>query len=219
MAVHSVTHDKSLPSSLIIACYLHDLGMAVDPGPKHGHLSAELCREFLAQNNLDEKEFPGLLEAIINHDNKEYRGKFTGNDLLTLLCISDDLDALSYAGIYRYTEIYSVRGIGMERIGSAIRDNALGRYRHFAETFPNDEKITARHRKRYEVLDNFFAEYEKELPAYSSGKLTGYCGVVEILMKTVSEKSDLEKTVREYTNNADPVVKWYFTELIKELLN
>jgi hypothetical protein len=208
-----------VPSSLIIACDIHDLGMTVDPGPKHGHLSAELCREFLAQNNLDEKEFPRLLEAIINHDNKEYRGKAAGNDLLTLLCISDDLDAFGCAGIYRYTEIYSVRGIGMERIGRAIRDNASGRYRHFAETFSFDEKITEKHRKKYEVLDNFFSEYEKQLPFYSPGMLTGHCGVVEILMITVSEKADLEKTVREYANNADPVIRWYFTELIKELYN
>src|SRR5665647_1729436 len=32
-----------LPSETIIACYLHDIGMAVDHGPIHGKHSRDLC--------------------------------------------------------------------------------------------------------------------------------------------------------------------------------
>ena len=39
------------------------------------------------------------------------------NDLLTILSVSDDLDAFGYIGIYRYTEIYLTRGIDPEKIG------------------------------------------------------------------------------------------------------
>ena len=68
--------------------------MSVDQGIKHGHHSKELCIEFLRKNNLDEDRYKNLLSAIENHDNKEYKIIMASYDLLTILSVADDLDAL-----------------------------------------------------------------------------------------------------------------------------
>ena len=63
---------SQLPSKLIIACYLHDIGMSVDPGIRHGHHSRDLCIQFLTNNHFPENEYQDVLEAIENHDKKNY---------------------------------------------------------------------------------------------------------------------------------------------------
>ena len=44
-----------LESKLIIACYLHDIGMAINTGENHGRYSMDLCIRFLSNNHLPEK--------------------------------------------------------------------------------------------------------------------------------------------------------------------
>src|SRR5450759_281280 len=56
---------------LIIASYLHDIGMSVESGIRHGKHSKDLCIQFLTKNNLPLNDFQDVLEAIENHDNKE----------------------------------------------------------------------------------------------------------------------------------------------------
>ena len=99
--------------------------MSVDSGVKHGKHSRQLCSRFLSENNLSENDFPDVLEAIENHDNKDYSETSIRNELLNILSISDDLDAFGISGIYRYSEIYLTRGITYENLGSTIiRENA-----------------------------------------------------------------------------------------------
>ena len=119
---------SQLSSELIIACYLHDIGMSVDPGPKHGKHSRTLCLQFLVINNLPENDYHHVLEAIEYHDNKDYSGNESVNELLTILSVADDLDAFGCTGIFRYSEIYLTREIGFDNIGYMIRENARKRY-------------------------------------------------------------------------------------------
>ena len=98
--------------------------MSVEPGPRHGKHSRELCLQFLDKNNLPEKDYQDVLDTIENHDRKEYTSKTGKNDLLTVLSVADDLDAFGFAGIYRYSEIYLTRGITPSQIGYLILENA-----------------------------------------------------------------------------------------------
>ncbi len=67
--VNSVKAETSLrPSKLIIACYLHDIGMSVEPGPRHGIQSRELCLQFLKKYNLHVNDYEDVLDTIENHD-------------------------------------------------------------------------------------------------------------------------------------------------------
>jgi HD superfamily phosphodiesterase len=132
--VRNKKHLSVLTSELIIACYLHDIGMSVDAGTKHGKYSKDLAARFLALSNLRVNDHLELLEAIENHDNKEYISKESRNDLLTVLSVSDDLDAFGFIGVYRYTEIYLTRGTEPVNIGHQVKVNARKRFENFEKT-------------------------------------------------------------------------------------
>ncbi|MGD0341861.1 MAG: HD domain-containing protein, partial [Bacteroidales bacterium] len=147
---------------LIIACYLHDIGMSVDTGERHGRHSRKLCEQFLAENDLNPSDYTDVLDAIENHDNKDYTDSPVNDRLLMLLSVADDLDAFGYIGIYRYIEIYLARGIQPDKIGSIIRDNAARRFRNFESIFGRFPELISKHRIKFLVLDNFFKEFNSE---------------------------------------------------------
>ncbi len=149
--------DKLFIEKLIIACFLHDIGMSTDPGINHGFHSKKLTERFLSENNLRISDFQDVLEAIENHDNKDYDNSGAKTDLQTLLSVADDLDAFGYIGIYRYLEIYLERGVSQHLIGQVIRDNALKRFKNFELTFGKYPDLLEKHKNRYMILDNFFA--------------------------------------------------------------
>ena len=164
--------EETSADKLIIASYLHDIGMSTDPGFRHGSLSSELCRSFLSENDLDAVRFRDLLEAIEFHDEKEYKHKLSeSNPVLRILSASDDLDAFGYTGIYRYLEIYLTRGISRQEIGFRIRENASGRFGQFVSQFGHFPDMIEKHRKRYLILDDFMAEYNSNIHNRSTVQL------------------------------------------------
>jgi HD superfamily phosphodiesterase len=153
-----------LPLELMIACYLHDVGMSIDPEVRHGIHSRDLCKCFLFRNNLSESDFSDVLDAVEHHDDKNYQTQgFNNNEILKILAVADDLDAFGYIGIYRYLEIYIARGIRPEVIGPEIRKNALKRFQNFELNFGDFQELIERQRKRFLILDDFFAGYDNEV--------------------------------------------------------
>lgn len=201
-----------LPFTLIIACYMHDLGMAIDHGPRHGRQSMELCSNFMHENHLDEDDFPGLKHAIREHDNKSYTYSATV-DALTLLSIADDLDAFGFTGIYRYTEIYALRGISPRDLGKNVRENALNRFEHFRKLFEKSGGFFDEQKKKYLILDNFFMQYDRDL---DSNEYDGsYSEVVNLLSGIVIKKNDIhDLTIANHSDN--PVADWFFRGLSSE---
>jgi HD superfamily phosphodiesterase len=115
---------------LIICCFFHDTGLLIDPGEFHGKESRLLAENFVS---LRKKEVnfnvTELLEAIEKHDDKNYKESISEhNFLLEILSLSDDIDAFGIIGLYRYIEIYLVRGIDAEKIPELILSNAKKRY-------------------------------------------------------------------------------------------
>lgn len=149
--------------NLIIACYLHDLGMSVDIGERHGAFSSKLCREFISVSGFSESEFSEAISAIENHDMKDYTLNEHAGNLGTFLNVADDLDAFGHIGIYRYLDIYISRGIHPDKIGHEIRRNANNRFRNFEMLFEGYKELLENHKKRFLVLDNFFADYNSEI--------------------------------------------------------
>ena len=209
-----------LTTELIIASYLHDIGMSVDPGIKHGKYSKDLCARFLAMNNLPVNDYFNVMEAIENHDNKEYIINATRNDLLTVLSVSDDLDAFGFIGVYRYTEIYLIRGTELVNIGHLIKVNAGKRFENFEKTVGKEKKLIEKHKQRYLIHDNFFTKYNEQLPSYQFGTLnpSGYCGVIELFRNMINNKIELKELINSEKNNNDPIINWFFSELAFELL-
>ena len=207
-------------ANLIIACYLHDIGMSVNPGPKHGKLSRKCCTRFLNKYNLPEDEFNDALEAIENHDNKDYSTHGIKNTLMTILSVSDDLDAFGLTGVFRYTEIYLTRGIEPEKIGSLIRENAENRFLNFLKSFGSYNEIVEKHTSRFNILDEFFSKYNAQLPSYQFGLShpSGYCGVIELFDHMLKRRIELREIYLESDKYlVDPTIRWFFTELKKEI--
>lgn len=215
----NIISDSSFVFKLIITCYLHDIGMSVDRGIRHGHHSKGLCVRFLHNNSLDKANYQDVLSAIENHDNKEYKTLATKNNLLKILSIADDLDAFGYIGIYRYSEIYLARGIKPGEIGHLIRENAAKRFENFVNILGFADEYVRNHKKRYEILDNFFIEYNNQAVTYKFGGVnpTGYCGVIEIFIKILRNKITIEDILwntENYLN--DPVIHYFLEGLVHE---
>jgi HD superfamily phosphodiesterase len=221
LPLRSTTKDSRLASELIIACYMHDIGMSVDPGIKHGRYSRELCCQFLSKNHLPPSEWEAVLEAIENHDNKDYAGVNSMNDVLQVLSVADDLDAFGCIGIFRYSEIYLTRITNPYKIGYLIRENAGKRFENFVKTFGYNIELVQKHKKRYNILDDFFCKYNDQLPDYHFGSKnpSGYCGVIEIVLIMIDNGLQLKDFFTEqekYTK--EPGILLYFSELASELL-
>ncbi len=212
----SFTH---LLPKLIIASYLHDIGMSVETGIRHGKYSRDLCLQFLIRNNLLLNEFQDVLDAVENHDNKEYAGDSDVNDLLRILSVADDLDAFGFTGIYRYSEIYLMRGIEMTDLGILVKKNAAGRFANFVKEFGFEDDYILKHKKRYEILVKFFEEYNNQVKGYCFGGSTpsGYCGVIEMFTDILNNKIELSDISRDPDlYSTDQVICRYFKELGSE---
>jgi HD superfamily phosphodiesterase len=217
---HQFLTGHNIIYKLIIACYLHDIGMSVDKGIKHGIHSRNLCNLFLTENSIPVIDYQDLLEAVENHDNKNYTTSENKSDLLTILSVADDLDAFGFIGIYRYSEIYLTRGTNLNEIGILIKENASKRFNNFERIFGFDEEIVQKHKKRYEILNNFFSEYNNQAETYKFGgtQPSGYCGVIEIFKAISQEKAsfnDILVSANNFMN--DSVINCYLEGLLHEI--
>jgi hypothetical protein len=149
----------SLYEELFLACFFHDLGILMERSEKHGSISRELCTEFL-KNCRTRLEFKtdDLLEAIGFHDDKEYKVQRSDNQVYLLLTLADDMDAFGAIGVYRYIEIYRLRGINCDIIPQRIRENAAGRYKNLKLQFDRLSVATELCRARFEALDKLLQE-------------------------------------------------------------
>jgi len=168
--------DKEFLEEMIIAVFFHDTGMSLNRDLDHGKESRRLCEEWMAKNQIPRNEsMEKMLNAIEHHDNKAYvfPGSFTsGNrvNLLSVLNVCDDLDAFSYCGIYRYSEIYLLRGVPVEELGQQVISNASRRFGNFMSACIQLPGMIRIHAPRYDVLENFFRQYNAQLRKDPTGR-------------------------------------------------
>ncbi len=209
-----------LPSRLIISSYMHDIGMSVEVGIRHGIHSRNLCTEFLNVHQLSKADYNDVLDVIENHDNKDYTEDPDVNDLLKILSVADDLDAFGFTGIYRYSEIYLTRCVDKNEFGHLIINNAGKRFDNFNNIFGSFDELLGREIKRYDILFRFFNAYNRQVPDYcfGNGKPKGYCGVIEIVTDVMNNKISLKDICSDpEIFPDDPVIQWFFHGLSKEL--
>jgi hypothetical protein len=210
------------PSRLIIACYLHDVGMSLEPGPRHGRHSRELCTRFLDEYKLNLDEYEDVLHAIENHDIKDYQSESLRNDLMTVLTVADDLDAFGFTGIYRYSEICLTRGLTPVQTGPLIIDNAGRRYENLEKLYGPDNNFVRNNRKRYEILINFFTQFNKQARLYNfeTDYPSGYCGVIQLFRSLIQHQYSLEEFFSDTeTFNEDPIISWFIREFKSEQIS
>lgn len=214
--------DKDFVKKLLIASFLHDSGMVVDTGPRHGIHSRSFCEKYLSEIGDRTDVNIDLLEAIEHHDNKEYNTKSARSSLEEVLNIADDMDAFGYIGIYRYLEIYLERKITYKSVGEEIRNNAAGRYRNIELTLKSDPRLIGIHQIRYMILDSFFSQYNTEVQSYSfgTGNPSGYCGVAELIGESVRTKGIFkELLLKSSESKYGNTINQFFNFLGKEITN
>jgi HD superfamily phosphodiesterase len=216
--IHDFEPEEVFSDKLLIAAFLHDTGMSVDRGIRHGSESRKICERFLMERDLSILEFSDVLDAVENHDNKEYAAINHPRDLLTILSVADDLDAFGFTGIYRYLEIYIAREKPLVEIGHLITGNCESRFQNFLSTYGSCTDLVEKHSKRYETTDSFFSHYNQQVPFYrfDGQKTTGYCGVAEIIGRNINSDPPDKRFINSLLNYPDPVIQWFFTELYNE---
>lgn len=186
MEAHGTKIPQSLPLELMISTFFHDTGLTRTRGEKHGLESRKLCEEFFhdagrsgstgsiikssnesGQNNVD-SIYPGdesmekILHAIEHHDDKSLKTKapvFSSSsipDLLSLLSTSDDLDAFGNMGIYRFAEIYLLRGIASDQLPARVIENVRDRFENIRRSFGKMEDFIRFHESRYLRVRDFY---------------------------------------------------------------
>ncbi len=147
---------------LLLACFFHDTGMSIDPGPRHGQFSSKLCSDFLQRTGLTFSGADILLSIVAEHDQKdnteETGGENMKSHLLALLHMADDLDAFGATGVYRYTEIYLIRGIASEKIPGLILPNLKNRFDRIQKMLPVNSRFFQTQYKRFLYTLQFFSD-------------------------------------------------------------
>jgi hypothetical protein len=178
--------DPESVEKMMIATFFHDIGMSITRDLQHGSESRRLCEEWMDQQLLPRNERSlKMLEAIEHHDDKSYviSGGLTLGDqinLLSVLNVCDDLDAFSYCGIYRYSEIYLLRNVSIDELGQQVISNASRRFGNFMANCMQLPGMIKTHAPRYDILENFFRQYNAQLRKDPTGRSINH-GPVQIV--------------------------------------
>ena len=221
----AITFTRSDLTKIIIAAFLHDTGMSVTIDKTHGKESGKICKQFIEEyepediDNLQE-----LLDVIENHDDKEYQNKFAKiknpKHLFKILSVCDDLDAFGLTGVYRYIEIYLLRGISVNDIATMVLKNLTNRVNYFTQSFGNLKNFHEKHMKRFDLTWSFFTDLKNQIinKKNTEGK-SGPPGVINLINHhVISEKrTPVEASKFIIRNTTDDYVKNYFKGLYTEL--
>jgi HD superfamily phosphodiesterase len=178
--------DPSLVEGVIIAAFFHDLGMAASTREDHGRLGTELCRSWFSDSGRENPlRFGEILKAIELHDRKEEQiyAPFNREDppeILGILSVADDLEAMGTIGIYRYAEIYLERGLYLEELGDRILENAKKRFNNLSSGCRLCNRLVNSYRDQYDELCYFFEQYNRQLAGASKPERvsSGQLGVI-----------------------------------------
>ncbi|MBN2272843.1 MAG: HD domain-containing protein [Bacteroidales bacterium] len=220
---YSFTEQKL--KQLVIAAFFHDTGLTRTLDASHGKESRKICHDYLAKMpQFSSEDYKEILDAVEKHDDKSYRSlpaneQRQPDNLLTILTVSDDLDAYGAIGVYRYLEIYVLRAIPLWLIPSKIIENISKRYNYLVQNYSELEDFIKVQQKRYQYTVRFFSEMEKQYNSMKDITInTGPAGTVNLLIQqTLTEK--IHYTALEPVNknlSLDQFSINYFKQLQKE---
>ena len=212
---------------VIIAIFFHDIGMIKTIEKAHGTIGKEMCKDFFNTNNSKKIDgFKEVLEAIQKHDDKEYKfimcqKGISQKSVLSVLCVSDDLEAFGAIGVFRYAEIYLLRNILIRELPRKVLENLDSRYKNFYSLYSNLDAFVKKQKERYRFTRNFYQDLEKELndTKYSKTILFGAMGVLNILIADIIEgkTSILDISDKIFKKSADYYVIRFFERFKREV--
>ena len=210
LAASGIAFPDDLVEEIIFAVFFHDAGMSVTMDENHGKFSAEMFQDFIAGKT---EQFAGnreeVYEAIESHDRKNYeevpfeKAFDRRNILSTILNISDDLDAFGYIGIYRYLEIYLMRGIQPDQLAGRVLMNLEKRFSNISSTLGKIASFVNNHRSRYRKTVDFFNDLS-ETGFNADSSFAGPSGVVKLVRDQVIKK---QTTLENIIESNEPAIQ------------
>ena len=209
--------DYSLVEGVLIATFFHDLGMIHSTREDHGKLGSDLCLRWFSkwEKPLPER-FQEILRAIELHDQKNVQiytsfSREVPPEILGILSVADDLEALGTIGIFRYAEIYLERNISLEELGDKILKNVKTRFENLSAGCKLCSSIIEKYRREYEELCLFYEQYGRQIAVTADAKtvFSGHLGVINYI-----RTGRLDQASRQ---QEDSLVSDYFKKLEYEL--
>jgi HD superfamily phosphodiesterase len=222
-ALHSAGHDftQNEIEQIIIAIFFHDTGLTVTLDEKHGKASSEICKSSFSKYKLKEPEnFKIILQLIELHEDKEYKSDFLANvHPSAIISASDDIDAIGAIGVYRYAEIYLLRGISVMQLPTRVIDNLDKRFDNLQKYYSNLEEYFNEIRLKYWITREFYSDLQKQYEQASIDELSGAYGIIQVFKNEIIQKKlGLYKTaLNAALNTTDVYVSEYFSLLATEL--
>ena len=215
--------DEPSMEKLMIAVFFHDLGMIHNQGKEHGHESRLLCEDFFHHHpELQVHSLPEILAMVEHHDEKDYSlaAKAHSPNIGAILNMADDLDAFGCIGVYRYAEIYWLRGIPVGKMPAAILPNLEKRHAHFLLHLGFLEELATLHTARYGITRDFYRDLQSEIYDNPSPALGPRTVLKELIRITETEGMGLT-SLFPLTGNlkSDLYAEKFFAALKQELDN
>jgi hypothetical protein len=220
-----LTIPELLPEQLIITVFFHDTGLTLTSGEEHGRESRLLCEEFFRNSEQStpqpEKEsYRSILHAIENHDDKSPKPSAQYNKivpgLLKLLSTCDDMDAFGMMGIYRYAEIYLLRGIEPEQLPLKVSKNVRNRFENLKANFRELEEFIGVQESRFRQVYDFYLRLSQAF-ASRNEKPSWEPELIEMFHVSLLHRVNLLKPDRVISmTEFDPEIREWFNSLDAE---
>ncbi|MGL1903054.1 MAG: HD domain-containing protein [Fibrobacterales bacterium] len=212
-------------TNLIIAIFFHDVGLTKTYAKQHGVVSRKMCVDYFQESHeIEGDDFAIILDAVEHHDDKEYKNMVYSSTsqkaIASILCTCDDLDAFGAIGVFRYIEIYLLRGIGVEDLASMVLKNLDTRFENFKKLYKHISRFFDEELSRFNYTVHWFRQLEKELKeGYSKSIEGGAIGVLNVLMSQVIEGDQTTGTICAHVNSTckDPFVHSFFAHFNIEM--
>lgn len=205
---------------LMVACYFHDTGLTINPNEDHGSDSLQMLKSWIEANpTVKPKLSQSVYDAVLLHDDKSYKQrKFSKEPLsldntLSILCLADDMDALGYLGILRYTEIYLMRGIAPNALPAKVVPNLESRFRFMEESIKSIPGLYQHQRQRYSITAQFFQDWANQQE--NNEEYATFASLIQ--SNVVDQKQDWETLAKAFKNQSWNLLKHVIIGIVEEM--
>lgn len=220
--------SDELVEAVLIASLFHDCGIVETRGTEHGKKSKEVYLGYISgEASAEPAMHRQIARAIELHDMKTKNQfvPFHWNkppDLLTVVSMADDMDALGTIGVYRYAEIYLHREVPMKSLGMVLLENVSTRFNNFVKAAGLVPSLIKRCKATYQEIISFYDSYNQQLLAEEDPYtvFSGHIGVVNYIRNFSVIGRILPQDFPEALDNftAGKFVIDFFNKLEKDLL-
>jgi len=203
---------------LIIAIFFHDTGLIETIDQKHGLAGRLICQKFFDENYPNfSGELDLALDAIEKHDDKAYKNTvYHGSNhktILSILCVCDDLDAFGAIGVFRYMEIYMLRGVAINDLANMILPNLESRYKNFHQLYGHLTHFHEKQTQRYQFIRDFYLKLQQNNSETKA--------ILKVLIDGILKGNETINTIATFSlkQPQSPYLVYFFDKFTEELQN